>query len=125
MIFLRKSDMLRMHQRSRADFGGADGLRDPGALESALVAAENRHHYEEADVIACAAAYAFHLSKAHAFIDGNKRVAAAATEVFLVINGYVLDAEDDELYTFYIGVADGSSSRDDAEAWLRARARML
>jgi death-on-curing protein len=52
-------------------------------LESALAAAQNRHGYEGADVVSCAAAFAYHLTQAHAFIDGNKRVAAAVTETFI------------------------------------------
>jgi Fic/DOC family len=51
----------------------AQGLRDEALLESALTAARNRHHYEMADVVSCAATYAYHLTQAHAFLDGNKR----------------------------------------------------
>lgn len=61
-LFLRKQEALEIHARSIEAFGGAHGLRDAGALESALAAAENREYYENADLAACAATYAYHLS---------------------------------------------------------------
>ena len=123
MILLRKSDILELHRRLLEEFGGSDGLLHEGALESALVAAENRHWYEEADLVACAAAYAFHLTQAHAFVDGNKRVGAAAMETFLVVNGAGLDASDDDFYEHIMGIAAGELDRDQVEAWLRANVR--
>jgi death-on-curing protein len=121
MILLSKTDVVAMHQRSIAMFGGSPGIRDESALESALVAAENRLWYEQADAVACAAAYAYHLTMAHAFIDGNKRVAAAATEVFLVANGFELQATDTDLYELFMSVASGETNRDGVEFWLRRR----
>jgi death-on-curing protein len=121
MFFLRKQDVLAIHAATLRLHGGSDGLRDEGGLESAIVAAENRFHYESADLVACAAAYAFHLSQAHAFVDGNKRVAAGATEVFVIQNGGRIDASDDEMVELFLGIADGSFSRDAVEAWLRSR----
>jgi len=83
MIFLDKLDVLTIHSRLIAETGGTQGLRDEALLESALTAAKNRYHYETADVVSCAATYAFHLTQTHAFLDGNKRIAAAVTEAFL------------------------------------------
>jgi death-on-curing protein len=96
------------------------GCAKKGALESALFAAENRHHYAAADVIGCAAAYAYHLTQAHAFLDGNKRVAAVVTETFLGANGVELDATDEQLYDLYMAVADGSLGREEVEELLRS-----
>jgi len=90
MRFPDKLDVLTVHARLIAETGGTGGIRDEGMLESALAAAENRHHYEAADVVSCAAAYSYHLVQAHAFIDGNKRIAAAITETFLETNGVQL-----------------------------------
>ena len=88
MNFLTKDQVLRLQHDNIERFGGAHGLRDEGAFESALMVAENRFYYEDADVVKCAATYGYHLSQAHAFIDGNKRVAAAAaTTLFLAANG--------------------------------------
>lgn len=87
MKFPDKLDVLNLHVMLISESGGTGGLRDNGVFESALAAAEYRHHYEGADVVSCAAAYAFHLTQAHAFFDGNKRIGAAITETFLQTNG--------------------------------------
>jgi death on curing protein len=97
MRFPDKLDVLSVHARLIAETGGSPGLRDEGLLESALVAPLNRHNYEGADLVRCAATYAYHLSQAHAFIDGNKRVAAAVTETFLESNGSQLAMTDEEI----------------------------
>ena len=81
MIFPDKLDVLTIHARLIAETGGTQGLRDEALLESALTAAKNRYHYETADVVSCAATYAFHLTQSHAFFDGNKRVAARSQRV--------------------------------------------
>ena len=120
LIFLTKDEVIELHARAIDAFGGSHGLRDEGALVSALVAAENRHFYAEADVLGCAAAYAYHLTQAHAFIDGNKRVAAVVTEIFVEVNGVGLDATEDQLYELYMGVANGNLSRDEVEERLRS-----
>jgi len=73
MRFPDKLDVLQVHARLISETGGRDGIRDEGLLESGLAAAENLHHYEAADVVRCAVAYAFHLTQTHPFIDGNKR----------------------------------------------------
>ncbi len=112
MIFLRKHEVLEIHKKLIEKFGGIHGLRDDAALESALAAAENRIYYENADISVCAATYAYHVTQAHAFIDGNKRIAAAASEIFLEINGVKLDASDNEIYEMFMSIAAGEKSRD-------------
>lgn len=121
MIFLRKGDILELHRRLLDEHGGTEGLLSEGALESALIAAENRRWYEEADAAACAATYAYHLTMAHAFLDGNKRVGAAAMEVFLLANGFELTADDDEIYEWIMSIASGSKPREAVEEWSRSR----
>jgi death on curing protein len=123
VIFLRKADLLDLHGRLLAEHGGTEGLLSEGALESALLSAENRRWYESADLAACAATYAYHLTQAHAFLDGNKRVGAAVMEVFLMANGAELGAEDDELYELIMGIAGGGLTRQAVEEWLRSRLR--
>jgi death-on-curing protein len=76
-----------IHARAIEEFGGLHGVRDEGALGAALTAAENRGYYEQAPLTMCAATYAYHLTQAHAFLDGNKRVAAAVAEISLELNG--------------------------------------
>ncbi len=97
--------------------GGAHGLRDEGGLESALNAAKNRFNYEDADVIICAATYAFHLCKAHAFIDGNKRISANVSETFLELNGYELAISNDELADLFLKIAASEMTREEVEAF--------
>lgn len=121
MRFPDKLDVLAVHARLASETGGTGGLRDENLLESALTAVENRHHYEGADVIACAATYAYHLTQAHAFVDGNKRVAAAIMETFLETNGSRLNMTDDEVVKLFLNIASAALDRDQVEQQLRER----
>jgi death-on-curing protein len=123
MKFPDKLDALTVHARLISETGGTGGFRDEGLLESALAAAENRHHYEAADLVACAATYAYHLTQAHAFLDGNKRVAAAITETFLETNGSRLAMTDEEIVQLFLNIGSGVLSRDQIEQLLRERIR--
>jgi death on curing protein len=100
MILPEKLDVLTVHARLIAETGGTSGLRDEALLESALAAAYHRHRYESADVVSCAATYAYHLTQTHAFFDGNKRVAAAVTEAFLETNGRAYNVERRSRFLF-------------------------
>jgi death on curing protein len=120
-IFLPKAKVIEYHAWLIERFGGSCGLRDEGALESALAAAPNRSHYEGADFVKCAATYAYHLSQAHAFIDGNKRIAAAIMELFLNINQASLQASDAEVENLILGIAAGRITRDESERILSQR----
>jgi death on curing protein len=71
MLFLRKQEVLEIQHRLIEQFGGTHGIRDEGLLDSALSAPENRLHYENANLATCAATYAYHLTQAHAFLDGK------------------------------------------------------
>lgn len=123
MIFPDKLDVLTIHARLIAETGGTQGLRDEALLESALTAAKNRHHYETADVVSCAATYAYHLSQTHAFWDGNKRVAAAITEAFLETNGFELTMATEEIVALFLAIASNSLSRERIEQPLRNKVR--
>jgi death on curing protein len=115
MIFLDKSAVLEIQTQLIERYGGIHGLRDEGALESALMAAENRAYYENAPIEILAATYAYHLSQAHAFLDGNKRIAAAVAGVFLELNGAWLDASQDEIIELFLDIAASHLSREDVE----------
>src|SRR4029077_1998856 len=95
--------------------GGAPGIRDLGLLDSALAAAANRQHYEGADLATCAATYAYHLTRNHPFVDGNKRTGAAVAEIFIRLNGHRLTATNDEVVSLFFAVAEGRASRADVE----------
>jgi len=115
LVFLRKQEVLELHTVLIEEFGGMHGLRDEGALESALTATENRWQYENANLAVCAATYAYHLVKAHAFLDGNKRIAAATAELFLELNGACLNATDDQIVDLFFAIAAGEMTRDEVE----------
>lgn len=124
MIFLRDEDVLLIHQRQIDQFGGTPGIRDAGLLSSAVAAAENRFHYEGASVAICAATYAYHLTQAHAFLDGNKRVGAATAEVFLILNSASLMASDGEIISLFLAIAASETSREDVERWYQSRVHL-
>ena len=115
MLFMRKTELLDIHKQLIEEFGGIHGLRDEGALESALAAIEHRAYYEKADISTCAATYDYHLTQAHAFIDGNKRIAAAASEIFLEINEIKLNATNDQIVELFMSIAGGDISRSKVE----------
>jgi death-on-curing protein len=121
MKFPDKLDVLMVHAQLIAETGGSPGLRDEGALESALAAVENRVYYEQANLPTCAATYAYHLTQAHAFVDGNKRIAAAIAETFLETNGSQLNLTNDELVTLFLDIASGDLSRDRVEVVFKER----
>ncbi len=113
-IFLSVDVVLQIHKRGIEEFGGDPGLRDRGLLESAVAMprATFAGNFLHADLAEKAAAYHFHLCANHPFIDGNKRVAVAAAEVFLLVNGFELGASDDELEEMTQGVASGRLSKE-------------
>jgi death-on-curing protein len=113
--------VLAIHVQAVEEFGGLHGVRDAGALEAALTAAENRAYYEQAPLSMCAATYAYHLTQAHAFLDGNKRIAAAVAEIFLELNGAALQTTDEEIVAMFLAIAAGKVSRQDVEQWFAQR----
>lgn len=115
IIFPQKFEILKLQEELIERFGGIHGIRDAGGFESALTAAENRFNYETDDLATLAATYAFHLSQAHAFLDGNKRIAAAVTGIFLRMNGAKLNAPNEEIIELFLAIAAGELSRDDVE----------
>jgi death on curing protein len=119
--FITKQIALLLHARSIEEHGGSHGLRDEGGFESALAAAENRYLYEEASLTVCAATYAYHLTKAHAFIDGNKRIAAAVAETFLEWNGLRLAATNDEIVDLFLAIAANQCTREEVEAFFQQK----
>jgi len=116
LFFPTQDEIELMHVKVIEETGGSYGLRDGGALESALKAAENRAYYEDVPLAILGATYAFHLSQAHAFIDGNKRIAAVTAELFLEMNGARLKASNEEIIELYLHIAASRMSREDVES---------
>jgi death-on-curing protein len=100
-------------------FGGAAGLRDDGALRSALERPVNKWHYESAELPELAAAYAFGLAKNHAFVDGNKRIAFIAMVAFLRKNGIAFKPDQAESTAMIMAVAAGEVSEESLARWIR------
>lgn len=115
MKFIDKTSVLIIQRKLIDRYGGIHGLRDENALESAINAAENRFNYETEDLAKLAATYTYHLSQAHAFLDGNKRIAAAVAGVFLEINGFLLNATEDEIIELFLNIAASKMSREETE----------
>ncbi len=109
-----------MHAEQLALFGGPPGIRDRGALESALGRPINRWHYGSADLAGLAAAYAFGLARNHAFVDGNKRIAFAAMMVFLRLNGIPFAPKSPEATAVMISLAAGEIDEDGLARWIAA-----
>ncbi|RUM21168.1 type II toxin-antitoxin system death-on-curing family toxin [Rhizobium vallis] len=100
-------------------FGGLAGLRDEGALESALGRPMYKANHGCDDLIELAAAYLFGLASNHAFVDGNKRIAIVTAGVFLLENGYEIETTDANLYAFVLAVAAGEIDEEGATRFLR------
>lgn len=114
VIYLSVDQVLVIHRRVIQDFGGDPGLRHRGLLGSAIAMPQSSFGGEDlhGGLAEKAAAYYFHICSNHAFIDGNKRVAVAAAEVFLLLNGHELGASDTEVEGITMGVAGGKTSKD-------------
>ena len=121
IFFPDLDEILLIHAEIIKETGGSEGLRDAGALESALKAAENRLFYETDDLAILAATYAFHISQTHAFVDGNKRIAAVASELFLEMNGATSSATNEEIIELFLDIAAGKLSREQVEEKFTAR----
>jgi death-on-curing protein len=111
--------VLQFHSYSIAEFGGTLGVRDPGAIESALSRARNLLAYGKPDLFDLAAAYTAGLSQNHGFVDGNKRTAFATGTLFLRLNGYRVKAEQAEVIAAMLMLADNQLDEAGYARWLR------
>jgi len=113
-------EVIAVHARLIARFGGSIGVRDRGALESALARPQSGYYD---DLIQEAAALWESLSQNHPFVDGNKRVAVTVTAAFLRVNGYRLEFDDLEAFSFLVGLYETGTLRfKELEVWLRQHA---
>ena len=115
--YLTLAEVLAIHEDQIQRYGGSEGIRDAGLLEAALYRPQTGYY---ADLIEEAAALWESLAQNHPFVDGNKRVAFAATYTFLAINGVRLTASPEEAYAFISGLYEAGTFRFDKLApWLR------
>lgn len=122
-MWIEESLVLTIHGEQLAEHGGAEGLRDRGLLESALARPLNRAAYGEPDAAELAAAYGFGVARNPPFVDGNKRAAFVLTELFLVLNGYELVAEDADCLVAMLAVAAGDMDEAAFAGWIRSNVR--
>ena len=119
--WVERDVVFAIHERQLAEHGGADGVRDPGVIESALARPRNLATYATPDAADLAAAYAFGLARNHGFADGNKRTAWVAARLFLVDNGERLGFDPIDAVRIMEGVAAGLVSETDLADWFRPR----
>jgi death on curing protein len=122
MRYLTLGEVVALHRAVVSTTGGAEGIRDLGALESAL--AQPKATFDGTDLyttpIDKAAALCFSLAMNHPFIDGNKRIAHAAMAVFLDLNGFAIEAPVDDQECLMLDLAAGKLTREALTAWLSA-----
>ena len=104
--FLTLEQVYALHERSLRQHGGSAGVRDAGLVDSAVMQPRNDYFYGGVDFFGIAAAYAFHIAEAQAFLDGNKRTAVAAALAFLNGNAIPATKETDRLYDAMIAIAE-------------------
>ena len=118
-LFLDWDTLLDTHADCLAEFGGSEGIRDEGAIKSALNAARFAYHYTAGDLFDLAACYAFHIAEAQAFVDGNKRTGIVAALTFLQSNGLSDKRDDGTLYQAMIAIAERRMDKADLAATFR------
>jgi len=118
-VWLDRAVLIAAHDEQLAEHGGEAGFRDEGLFDSALARPPNLAAYESPDACALAASYAVALAKNHPFIDGNKRTAFVAMELFLLLNGHELNASDADCVLAMLAVASSEWDEATLAAWLR------
>jgi death-on-curing protein len=118
--WLAKPVILAIQNALLARFGGLEGVRDEGLLESALGRPLQLFHYGQPSLFDLAAAYAHGIVKNHPFLDGNKRAGFMAAYTFLGVNGYRLEATEEEAVLQTLALAAGGIGADEYAAWLAA-----
>jgi death-on-curing protein len=119
--FLSLAEVLEIHKDQVARYGGAPGIRDIELLKSAIgmPSATYGGQFLHTDIYEMAATYLFHLVKNHAFVDGNKRVGAVAALVFLALNGFDVEASEDDFAEMVLAVARGELDKADVAVFIR------
>ncbi len=119
-IWIPKEVILPMHDKLLHRYGGSDGIRDEGLLESALSRPQQLFHYEQSNLFSIAASYAFGIIKNHPFIDGNKRTGFMSAYTFLAANGHRLIATEEDALRMTAGLAASVVSEQEYATWLAA-----
>lgn len=123
-VWIREIEALAFHAQQIATFGGSDGVRDRGLLDSALARPKNLFAYADhpPSMAELAAAYGFGISSNHPFVDGNKRTAMQVAFVFLEFNGYPVNASQEDACLTFLRLAAGEISEAELVVWFAKRA---
>ena len=121
-VWIEREVIVAIHDMQLAEHGGLPGTRDAGLLDSALARPLHLAAYDQPDAAALAAAYGWGIARNHPFIDGNKRTAFVAIELFLQLNGWALHASDADCVITMLAVAAGDLPEDTLADWLRRHA---
>ena len=116
--WLTLREVLVAHERQLTRFGGPEGIRDQGILESALGRPVNKWQYEQADLAVCASAYAFGIARNHPFVDGNKRAAFVSMVLFLRLNGIDFRPDNAQAAVIIQDLAAGLVNEDGLTRWI-------
>ena len=116
--WVTREECVAIHGELVARFGGLNGIRDEGLLDSALNRPQQAFHYGNPDLFSLAALYAEGIVKNHPFLDGNKRSGFVAAAVFLESNGLSFAAPEEEAVLQTLSLAAGESTAADYAAWL-------
>jgi death-on-curing protein len=115
-----------IHQRQISEHGGIDGIRDENLLSSALARPQNLESYSEnVQISQLAASYAFGIAKNHPFLDGNKRTAYVVIRTFLLLNGFDINASQEEKYLTFLKLAEGSLTEHELFEWIKEKSEKL
>lgn len=127
IYFLTLTDVLRIHEDQINHYGGSSGIREQNLLLSALAQASSTFsgEYLHTDIYQMAAAYVFHISGNHPFIDGNKRTTIVSTIVFLELNDIEVTAEELELENVVFSISQGKMDKPTIAAWLESNCQPL
>lgn len=125
--FLSFTEILEIHQDQILRYGGDSGVRDIELLKSAIgmPSATYGGQFLHTDIYEMAAAYLFHLVQNHPFVDGNKRVGAVSALVFLILNGYVFEAPEDNFAEIVLSVARGELDKAEVAVFIHRWAEKI
>lgn len=116
-------DVIAVQAEQIAQHGGRPGIRDIALFESAVARPRNKAGYSRASAFGLAAAYAYGIARNHPFFDGNKRVTLISAFLFLELNGWRVEATEEEAVITFLALAAGKLSERKLAAWLKANSR--
>ncbi|WP_330204429.1 type II toxin-antitoxin system death-on-curing family toxin [Cyanobacterium sp. Dongsha4] len=118
--------VIAIHQEQISEHGGADGLRDKGLLESALIRPQNQYYYHKiTNISSLASTYTFSIVKNHPFIDGNKRTGFISGVTFLMLNGSHFTASEVEVVHIIQTLASGRITEEELQQWFVRKSKQM